>query len=345
MKHTYFWHIAVAKYITSVFVVFSLYLSAFIYLMRMEGQFEHANIINGIYWLVCTVTTVGYGDITLSSDAGKLFSVFVQFTGIPLVFGLLFTWLLIPWMEKAVRPAIPSKVSEKLNDHIIICGYNKIVETLIEELQEKGTPYIIIEDDDKLVRTLIKRNVACIFGSASEETTLKNAHIDTARFLIVNESDEMNATIVLTARTMCDVDIIAIVENVSNAKYLKYAGATRVLSPKQLFGDFIGRKAADPFVGKLTGATEFFQGVSIVELPVYPKSSLMGKTLRTATTREIPGANVVGVWSGGKLTYDISPNERIRENSVLLAIGTMDQLARLKKLTQGYQENNHGESI
>jgi voltage-gated potassium channel len=73
MKHTYFWHIAVAKYITSVFVVFSLYLSAFIYLMRMEGQFEHANIINGIYWLVCTVTTVGYGDITLSSDAGKLF--------------------------------------------------------------------------------------------------------------------------------------------------------------------------------------------------------------------------------------------------------------------------------
>lgn len=345
MKHTYFWHIAVAKYITSVFVVFSLYLSAFIYLMRMEGQFEHANIINGIYWLVCTVTTVGYGDITLSSDAGKLFSVFVQFTGIPLVFGLLFTWLLIPWMEKAVRPAIPSKVSEKLNDHIIICGYNKIVETLIEELQEKSTPYIIIEDDDKLVRTLIKRNVACIFGSASEETTLKNAHIDTARFLIVNESDEMNATIVLTARTMCDVDIIAIVENVSNAKYLKYAGATRVLSPKQLFGDFIGRKAADPFVGKLTGATEFFHGVSIVELPVYPKSSLMGKTLRTASIRERTGANVVGVWSGGKLTYDISPNERIRENSVLLAIGTMDQLARLKKLTQGYQETNYGEPI
>ena len=345
MKHTYFWRMTVAKYVVSLIIVFTAYIFTFIWIMRIEGQQAFANIPNAIYWTAATVTTVGYGDIVFKSTIGKLFSVFVQFTGIPLVFGLLFTWLLIPWMEKAVRPAIPSKVSEKLNDHIIICGYNKIVETLIEELQEKGTPYIIIEDDDKLVRTLIKRNVACIFGSASEETTLKNAHIDTARFLIVNESDEMNATIVLTARTMCDVDIIAIVENVSNAKYLKYAGATRVLSPKQLFGDFIGRKAADPFVGKLTGATEFFQGVSIVELPVYPKSSLMGKTLRTASIRERTGANVVGVWSGGKLTYDISPNERIRENSVLLAIGTMDQLARLKKLTQGYQETNHGESI
>ncbi len=345
MKHTYFWHIAVAKYVTSIFVVFLLYLYSFIYLMKMEGQFEYANVISGIYWLVCTVTTVGYGDITLSSDAGKLFSVFVQLTGIPLVFGLLFTWLLIPWMEKTVKTAVPIKVSEKLKDHIMICGYNKIVETLIEELQEKNVPYIIIEDDEKLVRTLIKRNVACIFGSASEETALKNAHIDTARFLITNESDEMNATIVLTARAMSDVNIIAIVENVSNAKYLKYAGATRVLSPKQLFGDFIGRKAADPFVGKLTGTTEFFQGVSIVELPIYPNSSLMGKTLRSASIRERTGANVVGIWSGGKLTYDIFPNERIRENSVLLVIGTMDQLAKLKKLTQGYQENNHGESI
>jgi voltage-gated potassium channel len=342
MKHMYFWRIAVAKYIAFIFVIFSLYLSVFIYLMRMEGKFEYANVIDGIYWLVSTVTTVGYGDITLSSDAGKLFSILVQLSGIPLVFGLLFTWLLIPWMEKMVRPAIPIKVSEKLNDHIMICGYNKLVETLIEELQEKNVPYIIIEDDDKLVRTLIKRNVACIFGSASEETTLKNTHIGTARFLIANESDEMNATIVLTARAMSEVNIIAIVENVSNAKYLKYAGANRVLSPKQLFGDFIGRKAADPFVGRLTGTTEFFEGVSIVEFPIYPKSPLMGKTLRSAAIRERTGANVVGIWNGGKLTYDVSPNERIRGNSVLLAIGTMEQLSRLKRMTQEYQEINNG---
>lgn len=343
MKHMYFWRIAVAKYIASILVIFSLYLSVFIYLMRMEGKFEYASVINGIYWLVCTVTTVGYGDITLSSDAGKLFSVFVQLTGIPLVFGLLFTWVLIPWMEKKVRPAIPIKVSEKLNDHIIICGYNKLVETLIEELQEKNMPYIIIEDDDKLVRTLIKRNIACILGSSSEEATLKSAHVNTARFLIANESDEMNATIVLTARAMSKVNIIAIVENVSNAKYLKYAGANRVISPKQLFGDFIGRKAADPFVGRLTGTTEFFEGVSIVEFPIYPRSPLIGQTLRSATIREKTGSNVVGIWSGGKLTYDVSPNERIKENSVLLAIGTMEQLSRLKKLTQENHEENEGD--
>jgi voltage-gated potassium channel len=345
MKHEYFWRMTMAKYIASIFIVFTAYILAFIWIMQAEGQLKYANIPNAIYWIGATVTTVGYGDVVFKSVIGKLFSVFVQFTGIPLVFGLLFTWILVPWMEKTVKPAIPIKVSEKLNDHIIICGYNRLVETLIEELQEKNMPYIIIEDDDKLVRTLIKRNIACIFGSSSEETTLKSAHINTARFLIANESDEMNATIVLTARAMSEVNIVAIVENVSNAKYLKYAGANRVLSPKQLFGDFIGRKAADPFVGRLTGTTEFFEGVSIVEFPIYPKSPLIGHTLRSATIRERTGANVVGIWSGGKLTYDISPNERIKENSVLLAIGTIEQLSRLKRLTQENKKEYHEDKV
>ena len=345
MKHTYFWRMTVAKYIASIVFVFTTYLLAFIWIMKAEGQLEYANIPNGIYWIASTVTTVGYGDVVFKSILGKIFSVFVQFSGIPLVFGLLFTWILIPWMEKTVKPAMPVKVSEKLKDHIMICGYNKLVETLIEELQEKNVPYIIIEDDDKLVRTLIRRNIACIFGSSSEEATLKNAHIDTARFLIANKSDEMNATIILTARAMSDVKIIAIVENVSSAKYLKYAGANRVLSPKQLFGDFIGRKAADPFIGRLTGTTEFFEGVSIVEFPIYPKSPLMGETLRSAAIRERTGVNVVGMWSGGKLTYDVSPNERIKENSVLLAIGTMEQLSKLKKLTQEHYKDYEREML
>jgi voltage-gated potassium channel len=181
---------------------------------------------------------------------------------------------------------------------------------------------------------LLKRNINAIYGLASEEETLRNANIKEARFLIANRSDEMNANIVLTARNISEVNIIAIVEDRANKKYLKYAGATSVVSPKELFGRFIGRKAADPFVNRLTGATEFFEAVSIVELPIYPKSPLMGKTMKNAAIREKTGANVVGMWKGGSLTFIIKPDDIIKDNSVLLAIGSNDQLSKLKKLTQ-----------
>ena len=334
MKRRHLWHKTLLKSVLGAFAIIIVYMLLFLEIMILEGQNEYVNIYDAIYWVVSTLTTVGYGDITMTSPIGKMYAVFVQLSGIPLVFGILFTLVIIPWMEKKIQSNIPSKAPKKLNDHIIICGYNRLIETLIEELKENDIPYILVEEEAELVMELLKRNINTIYGLVNEEETLKNANIKEARFLIANRSDEMNANIVLTARNISEVNIIAIVEDRANKKYLKYAGATSVVSPKELFGRFMGRKAADPFVNRLTGATEFFEGVSIVELPIYPKSPLMGKTMKNAAIREKTGANVVGMWKGGSLTFIIKPDDVIKDNSVLLAIGSNEQLSKLKKLTQ-----------
>ncbi|WP_342305146.1 potassium channel protein [Methanolobus sp. ZRKC5] len=333
MKNEHLWHMTLLKSVTGALAIILFYMLLFIRIMIYEGQTTYVNLYDAFYWVVSTLTTVGYGDIVVTSHLGKIFSVFVQLSGIPLVFGILFT-LIITWMEKVIHSNIPTKSSKKLKDHIIICGYNRLIETLIEELNENNVPYVLIEEDSELVKNLLKKNIHTIFGSVYEEETLKYANIKDAHFLIANRSDELNANIVLTARNISDLNIIAIVEDRSNKKYLKYAGATSVVSPKEMFGRFIGRKATDPFVNRLTGATEFFEGVSIVELPIYPKSPLVGKNMKNAAIREKTGANVVGMWKGGSLTFIIKSDEVIKDNSVLLAIGSSEQLSRLKKLTQ-----------
>ncbi len=334
MKNSHLLHKTIIKSIFFAFAVIFAYIFIFIQIVQYEQNYEYANFFDGLYWVVSTVTTVGYGDIVLESTLGKMFSVFVQLSGIPLVFGLLFTAVIIPWFEKNMRSGLPTKASRSLKEHIIICGYNKLVETLMEELNEDDIPYVLIEEDEELIKRLLKRDIHTIFGIPYEEETLKNANIGTASFVIANRSDEMNANIVLTARKLSDLNIIAIVEDSSNKKYLKYAGATSVVSPKELYGRYIGRKAADPFVKRLTGATEFFEGISIVEFPIYPKSPLIGKTIRNAAIREKTGVNVVGMWKGGSLSFHVRPEDIIRDNSVLLAIGTTDQLSELRKLTQ-----------
>ena len=334
MKRRLMWHKTLFKSIAGALAIIIFYMILFIEIMSYEGQTEYVNLYDAFYWVISTLTTVGYGDITVSSHIGKMYSIFVQLTGIPLVFGILFTLVIIPWMEKKIQSNVPTKVSKKLTDHIIICGYNRLIETLIEELKENDIPYVLIEDEPELVMELLKRNVNTICGPVNEEETLENANINESRFLITNKSDEMNANIVLTARNVSDLNIIAIVEDRSNKKYLKYAGATSVVSPKEMFGRYIGRKAADPFVNRLTGATEFFEGVSIVELPIYPKSPLIGRTMKNAAIRERTGANVVGMWKGGSLTFFIRNSDVIKDNSVLLAIGSSEQLSALKKLTQ-----------
>lgn len=314
--------------------LFVVYIQIFEYLMILENKPENANPITALYWTTTTIATVGYGDIVFSSLAGRAFSIVVQIVGLLLISNVLMTYVITPWMDKVIKFRVSRKVSNNMKDHIIICGYNQLVETLIYELTEQETLFVIVEDEEELVRELTYKEIPCIYGVPSDKQTLQNAGIEKARLLIANKSDEKNAHIVLTAREFQHLNIIAVVENRANSKYLKYAGANTVVSPKTMFGQFIGRKAMDRLISRVTGATEIFNGFHVVEFPIYLKSPLIGKTLKqVANQQHITGAKIVGIWKSGTLCFDPREEDIIKENSVLLAVGTPEGLLNLKKLT------------
>lgn len=325
-------HPYVAYKIVAVFI-FVIYVLTFEYFMIFENQPENANLITAIYWATTTIATVGYGDIVFISLPGRLFSIVVQVLGIILISGFLITYVVAPWMDRVIKFRLPRKISSGMKDHIVICGYNQLVETLIDELTEEDMFFVIVEEEEEIIRELVDKNISCIFGSPSDKQTLMNAGIEKAKLLIANKSDERNANIVLTAREFQYVNIIAIVEDQSNSRYLKYAGADTVVSPKSMFGEFIGRKAMDRLVSRVTGATEIFEGVHIVEFPVYLKSPLIGRSLKEISSQRLTGAKIVGIWNSGTLSFDPKEDDIVRENNVLLAVGTREELSKLKKLT------------
>ena len=130
-------------------LLFILYIQIFEYLMIFENKPQNANPITAIYWATTTIATVGYGDVVFSSLAGRLFSIFVQVVGLLLISGFLVTYVITPWMDKVIKFRVPRKVSSSMKDHIIICGYNQLVETLIDELTEQETLFVIIEDEEE----------------------------------------------------------------------------------------------------------------------------------------------------------------------------------------------------
>jgi len=315
-------------------LLFVIYILIFEHLMILENHPENANIITAIYWATNTITTVGgYGDVIFTSLTGRLFTIIVQILGVILIASFLVNFVITPWMDRVIKFRLPRKVSKGMKDHIIICGYNQLVETLIDELAEQDFQFVIVDEEEELIRELSYKDIPCIFGVPSDKQTLINAGIEKARLLIANKSDEKNANIILTAREFDHLTIIGIVEDISNSKYLKYAGADAVVSPKSMFGQFIGKKAMDKLVSRVTGATEIFEGVHVVEFPIYLKSPLIGKTIKEVSNRwNLAGAKIVGIWKSGTLSFDPKEEDIIRENSVLLAVGTPEGLAKLKKL-------------
>jgi K+ transport systems, NAD-binding component len=220
-------------------VIVAVYSAIYMILMRYEGRSELAHPMNAVYWVVMTITTVGYGDIVFSSSLGRLFSIVVSLSGIALVFAFVLPGIVTPWFEHLGRE-LPERVPEWMSGHILICGYGPMVERLTERLDEMGIEFAIVESRESVARSIFKRYIT-VWGDPSDVQVLRNANISTARMVMVNYTDEVNADVILTIREVSRVEIIAMVEDLRHSRFLSYAGASRVLSPKTMLGTFVAQ--------------------------------------------------------------------------------------------------------
>jgi len=316
-------------YIAVAVLLVVVYSLAFLYLMHTaEGR--SYTVIDAVYWVITTMTTQGIGDIVFVTSAGRIFAVLVELTGIVLFFAILIPIVVAPVLQ-TVTESLPTK--SRIRNHTLITGYSPMVETIIEELDEKGLPYLVVDHGRTVVRALVERKIPCIHGDPSDAAILRNGQIEQAKTVILNQSDKKNAVVALIAKKLTRADIIGIVEDMASAVYLLYAGANKVVSPKQLLGIDMGRKAAMPITHQLVGSTPLIGSLRIFELPILTESGLNGLSIEHAKIRERTGATIVGMWKGSDLSFNPSPSEIITDTTVLLLIGTRKQLDVAKELS------------
>ena len=78
-------------------------------IMLYEGR--EYSWLTGLYWTLTTMSTLGFGDITFSSDMGKVFSVVVLLSGMVFLLIMLpFTFIQFfyaPWLEAQNKARVP----------------------------------------------------------------------------------------------------------------------------------------------------------------------------------------------------------------------------------------------
>src|SRR5690606_9885007 len=181
--------------------------------MEFEGQ-DHS-WITGLYWTLTVMSTLGFGDITFSSDLGRIFSIMVLLSGIfMLMIVLPFAFIrhfYIPLLESKKKHKVLRKVPAGTKDHILICSYDVIAKDLAERLEQENTPYFVIEND--LEQALISHDekVPILLGELDSIDTYHNANINDAKLILINRDDFLNTKIILTIREIApSIPIVAI---------------------------------------------------------------------------------------------------------------------------------------
>ena len=111
-----------ARYLIIVALMVIVYTLLFHVLMSMEGQ-SHS-WLTGFYWTLTVMSTLGFGDITFQSDAGRFFSLVVLLSGVVVLLILLpFTFIeffYAPWLEAQRQRRAPRSLPAGTHGHVLI---------------------------------------------------------------------------------------------------------------------------------------------------------------------------------------------------------------------------------
>lgn len=314
-----------ARFLAILFSLILLYSVTFHFIMEYEGQ--KYSWVTGFYWTLTVMSTLGFGDITFTSDLGRLFSVIVLLSGmLSLLILLPFTFIQFfyaPWLEAQSRARAPRELPEHTHDHVIITHYNPVSRALMEKLEQYNYSYALLVNDLAKALEYHDQGYQVVFGELDDPETYSKMRVNQATMLVTLGSDMVNSNISNTVRELDEnVTIVATVDSPDSIDLLKMAGCNHVIR----MGDMMGRSLSRRTIGQDSRIHVIgrFDNLVIAEAMAF-QTPLVGKTLMESRLRERMGVNLVGIWERGKFLKP-HPELQIKNESVLILAGSTDQL-------------------
>lgn len=299
-------------------------------------------LVEAFYQTVITIATVGFKEVHPLSDAGMIFTAFLIIFSFG-IFAYAVTTLTRYIVEGVYRNTLKdSKLKrriQKLNGHVVICGYGRNGKQAVQELLDHDVPVLIIENNAHIIDSLQDDPQRLYLdGDAVDEEVLLKANIEHARALITTlPTDADNLFVVLTAKEINpDIKIISRASVDHADVKLKRAGATNVIMPDKIGGQRMAKLVAQPDVVEfvdylLLQSTEdvMLEQISCAEID----TCFGGKTIGELDLRNHSGANIIGIKRENK-EYYINPmsDTVLTATDRLFVLGTRNQIDRLKKI-------------
>ncbi|MCW3086528.1 MAG: Potassium transporter TrkA [Bacteroidetes bacterium] len=303
---------------------------------------EGYNFLDAFYMTIITVATVGFEEVKPLSDPGKVFTAFLIITSFG-TFAYAVTsiskYVIDGEFNQYFKNLKLSAAIEKLEDHVIICGFGRNGKQAAHVLKKHDKRFVVIEQKKEIIATITHKYSDLILeGDATQDEVLERAGIRKAKALITTlPIDADNLFIVLSARTLNPkLTIISRASEDNSDKKIKLAGADNVIMPDKIGGAHMASLVMKPdvmeFVDFITG-----QGGDNIRLEEITFENLtqefQNKSIRELEIRNRSGANIIGFKTAqGEFIINPSADTKIIPDAKLFVLGTSEQINKLKEL-------------
>ncbi len=193
---------------------------------------------NTLYFVVVTLSTVGYGDITPRTDDAKLFVVSLIILGIT-VFATSISTVIVPLIGSRMERLLAGEKKRMRKDHYIVVGENPLAQNTYRQLRDRKFDVTVILPNPPTAKWVEDSDL--IIGDPTDSDVLQKAGAQYARaILALRNDDSENAFIVMAAKDIGgDAKTVAAVKNANNLQRVKRVAPDLIVAPDILGGELL----------------------------------------------------------------------------------------------------------
>ena len=163
------------------------------------------SFLTAVYFTVSTITTIGYGDVTLINAPWPVlvYGIILELVGAAVI-AMFFAVITDTLIGSRLRQALGG-LHKNLDNHVVVCGLGNIGHRVVEQIHAMHIPVVAMElnEGQKAVAHVRRSGVPVLIGDAREPSNLQKLEVDRARCVIVCTDDDIsNLEIALSIRML-----------------------------------------------------------------------------------------------------------------------------------------------
>lgn len=209
-----------------------------------------------------------------------------------------------------------------------VIGMGRFGSSVAKTLYQLGHEVLAVDHDREVVEDIMDSVTHAVQADGTDEHALRALGLRNFDVVVVAIGADIQASILCTLllREMGVPFIVAKAQTELHGKVLARIGADKVVHPERDMGLRVAHHLVSP---NILDYIELSPDYSIAEVVAGP--NMVGKTLRELDIRARYGCNVMAIKRGTNINISPQADDRLREQDVLVVIGSNEDLRRLEE--------------
>lgn len=290
--------------------------------------------LDALYMTVIALSTVGFMEVHPLTEAGRVFTIFLILFNIGIFTYFITVVSRFVFDGEFIDSYKSFKMKEalnRLNNHVIICGFGRNGREAATVLQKNGVPFVVVEQNMGKFEEADFPASHRLIADATKDEALLEAGIGRAKAMICAlPEDADNVFVVLTARELNrSITIISRASEYTSVRKLKIAGANNVIMPDSIGGAHMAMLTLMPDVKEFIDlmGTQISEGFQIAELTVAHRMNL-----QTLDAWHTTGATVLGIkLLNNEYMLNPPPSTVLQPGDRLILMGSKVQIGQVDR--------------